>query len=298
MAGRALVRRLADEDCTIVTASRTELDLTRQSNVENWFAKHKPDAVIMAAAKVGGIVANASAPAEFLLQNLLIETNTISAAQQSGVGKFLMLGSSCIYPKFAPQPIAESALLTGALEPTNEWYAIAKIAGLKLCEAFHRQYGADFISAMPCNLYGTYDNFDLQSSHVIPALMRKIHTAKISSAPEVTLWGSGTPRREFLFVDDLADGLVFILKNYDEPEHINLGYGSDLTIAELAQTIARIVGYTGRFVYDSSKPDGTPKKLLDNTRVNALGWHPRTNLESGLQITYDWFLQQQVSHGG
>ncbi len=261
MVGRALIRRLQSEDCTVLTALREELDLTRQADVEDWFAQYKPDAVIMAAAKVGGILANQNAPVDFLLNNLLIETNTINAAFKSGVEKFLLLGSSCIYPKFAAQPISEDALLTGPLEPTNEAYAIAKIAGLKLCEAFRRQHGSDFISAMPCNLYGSHDNFDLETSHVIPALIRKIHEAKISGAPNVTLWGTGTPLREFLFVDDLADALVFILQNYSDASPLNVGSNVEVTIAALAQTIADVIGYQGNFSHDSTKPDGTPRKL-------------------------------------
>lgn len=292
MVGRALVQRLADENCEVLTAPRSELDLTRQTDVEAWFARHRPHAVIMAAAKVGGIAANAAAPLDFLLQNLLIEINTIAAAFKADTEKFLMLGSSCIYPKFAPQPIPESALLTGPLEPTNEWYAIAKIAGLKLCEAIQRQHGAAFISAMPCNLYGPHDNFDLQTSHVIPALMRKIHGAKLSNVPTVTLWGTGRPLREFLYVDDLADGLVFILKNYNATEHINIGSGVEISIAELARTIAHVVGYTGEFHYDSGKPDGTPRKLLDNTRLTDLGWAPNVLLEIGLKLTYNWMSHE------
>jgi len=296
MVGRAVVERLKSENCEILTAPRAALDLMRQSDVENWFKKHRPDAVIMAAAKVGGIVANASFPADFLLNNLLIETNTIHAAFQTGVEKFLLLGSSCIYPKHAPQPIKEESLLSGPLEPTNEWYAIAKIAGLKLCEALSRQHNVNFIAAMPCNLYGIGDNFDLQTSHVIPALMRKIHEAKKSNVSSVTLWGTGTPLREFLFVEDVADGLVFVLKNYSGMQAINLGYGEDLSIAELAKTIARVVGYQGEFVYDTSKPDGTPRKLLDSSVLNKLGWQPKTPLETGLRITYDWFTTCGADH--
>jgi GDP-L-fucose synthase len=292
MVGRAIVRRLQREDCEILTAPRQELDLTRQMDVEDWFAQHRPHVVIMAAAKVGGILANAENPVDFLLQNLLIETNTIHAALTTKVEKFLFLGSSCIYPKFAAQPMHEDSLLTAPLETTNQWYAIAKISGLKLCEAIHRQYGASFISAMPCNLYGTHDNFDLHSSHVIPALIRKIHDAKISGAPNVTLWGSGTPRREFMFVDDLADGLIHLLQKYNEAKHINIGYGSDRTITEIAQAIADVIGFTGEFIYDASKPDGTPQKIMDSTRMHALGWQPQTTLESGLQITYNWFRKE------
>lgn len=289
MVGRALMRRLQYEDCEIITVLRDELDLTRQTDVEDWFALNRPDTVIMAAAKVGGIAANAAAPTDFLLQNLQIQNNTMHAAYQHGVEKFLLLGSSCIYPKMAAQPIKEEALLTAPLEPTNEWYAIAKIAGLKLCQAMRQQHGADFIAAMPCNLYGPHDNFDLSSSHVIPALIRKIHEAKMTHAPSVTLWGSGTPRREFMFVDDLADALVFILQHYSESAPINVGCGVDLTIAELAQQIANVIGYGGNFEYDTSKPDGTPRKLLDTSRLSALGWQPKTVLADGLAETCNWF---------
>lgn len=297
MVGRALVRRLQSENCEILTAPRAELDLTRQADVENWFARHQPHAVIMAAAKVGGIAANAAAPADFLLQNLLIETNTINAALKAKVEKFLFLGSSCIYPKHAPQPITESSLLSGPLEPTNEWYAIAKIAGLKLCEALYRQFGADFISAMPCNLYGPHDNFDLETSHVIPALIRKIDAAKTEGAQTVTLWGTGKPLREFLYVDDLADGLVFLLKNYSAPEHVNIGSGAEVTIAELARQIAATVGYTGEFTFDITRPDGTPRKLLDNSKIHALGWRAQTPLAAGLAMAYNWFDESRRTHG-
>lgn len=292
MVGRALIRRLQKEDCEILTSLREEIDLTRQQDVADWFAQHKPDAVIMAAAKVGGIVANASAPADFLLQNLLIETNTIQAAFKNHVEKFLLLGSSCIYPKHAPQPLKEEYLLTGPLEPTNEWYAIAKIAGVKLCEALRIQHGVDFISAMPCNLYGPHDNFDLETSHVIPALIRKIHDAKVSGAESVTLWGTGTPLREFLHVDDLAHALVFLLQNYSGNAPVNIGSGSEITIAELARTIAEVIGYNGAFTYDTSKPDGTPRKLLDSSKMNALGWQPDISLQEGLAQTYAWFRER------
>lgn len=292
MVGRALVRRLQTEDCEIITSLRDELDLTRQADVEDWFQQHRPDAVIMAAAKVGGILANDTQPADFLLQNLMIETNTISAAYKSGVEKFLLLGSSCIYPKHAAQPITEDALLTGPLEPTNEAYAIAKIAGLKLCEAIRRQHGADFISAMPCNLYGSHDNFDLETSHVIPALIRKIHEAKINHSSGVTIWGSGNPLREFLYVDDLADGLVFLFKNYSDTPPINIGWGQDISIRELAQTIAQVIGFQGDFVFDAGKPDGTPRKLLDCSKINQMGWHAKTSLSVGISETYEWFKSQ------
>ena len=289
MVGSAIVRRLAGEGCEILTLGRGQVDLRRQQPTEEWIAAERPDAVIVAAATVGGILANASRPADFIYDNLAIETNLIHAAHQGRVKKLLFLGSSCIYPKLASQPMAEDALLTGALEPTNEWYAIAKIAGIKLCQAYRKQHGDDFISAMPTNLYGPGDNFDLASSHVVPALIRKIEEARLAGAPQVEIWGSGTPRREFLYVDDLADACVFLLKRYSGHEHINVGTGEDLTIRELAETIARVVGYRGGFAYDSSKPDGTPRKLLDVSRLAALGWRASTSLAAGLKQSYDWF---------
>jgi GDP-L-fucose synthase len=289
MVGSAIVRRLAREGCEILTAGRGQVDLRRQQPTEDWIAAQRPDAVIVAAATVGGILANASRPADFIYDNLAIETNLIHAAHQARVKKLLFLGSSCIYPKFAPQPMAEDALLTGVLEPTNEWYAIAKIAGIKLCQAYRKQHGDDFISAMPTNLYGPGDNFDLASSHVVPALIRKIEEGRLAGAPQVEIWGSGTPRREFLYVDDLADACVFLLKRYSGHDHVNVGTGMDLTIRELAETIARVVGYRGGFSYDSSKPDGTPRKLLDVSRLSALGWRAETSLEEGLRRSYDWF---------
>ena len=294
MVGAALVRRLAQEDCEIITAGRDTVDLTRQAEVEAWLADSRPQAVLLAAAKVGGILANTTYPAAFLYENLAIETNIIHASQQLGVEKLLFLGSSCIYPKFAAQPISEDALLTGALEPTNEWYAIAKIAGLKLTEAYRKQHGVDFISAMPTNLYGPGDNFDLTSSHVLPALIRKAHEAKLSGATELTIWGSGTPRREFLHVDDAADALVFLLKSYSGDQHVNVGSGTDVTIFELAETVARVVGFTGRIVLDTSKPDGTPRKLMSGDKLARLGWQPRIELESGIRATYDWFVNNKL----
>lgn len=290
MVGSAIVRRLAGEGCEVLTAGRGQVDLRRQQPTEEWIQAQRPDAVIVAAATVGGILANSSRPADFIYDNLAIETNLIHAAHQARVKKLLFLGSSCIYPKFAPQPMTEDALLTGALEPTNEWYAIAKIAGIKLCQAYRKQHGDDYISAMPTNLYGPGDNFDLASSHVVPALIRKIEEARFSGAPQVEIWGSGTPKREFLYVDDLADACVFLLKRYSGHEHVNVGTGEDLTIRELADTIARVVGYRGGFVYDSSKPDGTPRKLLDVSRLSALGWRAATSLEEGLKRSYDWFV--------
>ena len=289
MVGSAIVRRLAGEGCEILTVGRGQVDLRRQQPTEEWIAAERPDAVIVAAATVGGILANSSRPADFIYDNLAIETNLIHAAHLARVKKLLFLGSSCIYPKFAPQPMTEDALLTGALEPTNEWYAIAKIAGIKLCQAYRKQHGDDFISAMPTNLYGPGDNFDLASSHVVPALIRKIEEARLAGSPQVEIWGSGTPRREFLYVDDLADACVFLLKRYSGHDHVNVGTGTDLTIRELAETIARVVGYRGGFAYDSSKPDGTPRKLLDVSRLAALGWRASTSLEAGLKQSYDWF---------
>jgi len=290
MVGSAIVRRLAREGCTALTAGRAEVDLRRQQQVEDWMKAERPEVVIIAAATVGGILANASRPAEFLYDNLAIAGNLIEASYRNKAAKVLFLGSSCIYPKFAPQPMSEDALLTGPLEPTNEWYAVAKIAGIKLCQAYRKQYGCDDISAMPTNLYGPGDNFDLTSSHVVPALMRKIDAAKRAGAANVEIWGSGTPRREFLYVDDLADACVFLLKHYSGHEHINVGTGEDLTIRELAETLAKVIGYSGGFVYDRSKPDGTPRKLMDVSRLSALGWRASTSLIDGLKLSYDWYL--------
>ncbi|HTJ58854.1 MAG TPA: GDP-L-fucose synthase [Devosiaceae bacterium] len=295
MVGAALLRRLAGEGCEIITADRARLDLTRQADVEAFTRQVRPHAVILAAAKVGGILANDSFPADFLLDNLLIETNVMGAAQQQGVEKFLFLGSSCIYPKLAEQPIREDALLTGPLEATNEWYAIAKIAGIKIGQAFRKQDGADFISAMPTNLYGPGDNFDLKSSHVLPALIRKAHEAKLQGAAEITVWGTGTPRREFLHVDDCADALVFLLKNYSGYEHVNVGSGADLSILELTQLVCRVVGFTGKIVHDLEKPDGTPRKLMDSSRLMAMGWAPKIALEAGIAATYQSFLAKTTS---
>ena len=290
MVGSALVRRLGSENCTILTATRKELDLRRQADVEQWMAANKPDAIFVAAAIVGGILANESHPTEFLTDNLQIQTNIIATADKLAVSKLLFLGSSCIYPRLAPQPLKEEYLLTGPLEPTNQWYAVAKIAGIKQCQAYRRAHGRDFISAMPTNLYGPNDNFDLASSHVLPALLVKAHRAKLSGARELTVWGSGTPRREFLHVDDLADACIFLMQRYSADEHINVGYGSDVTIRELADLISQGVGYTGTFVYDSSKPDGTPQKLMDVSRLGALGWRAKTSLTDGIAATYRWYL--------
>lgn len=297
MVGSALARRLEREDCVVLTVGRESVDLRRQGAVEQWIAKTKPQAVFLAAARVGGILANESSPVEFLYDNLAISANVIHAAAANRVEKLVYLGSSCVYPKLAPQPMAESALLTGPLEPTNEWYAVAKIAGLKLCQAYRRQYGYEFISTLPTNLYGPGDNFDLNSSHVVPALMRKAYEAKVEGRSELLIWGSGTPRREFLHVDDAADALVRIMTHYSDQAPVNVGSGSDLTIMELANMIARIVGFSGKVVTDPSKPDGTPRKLLDTSKLQALGWCPRIGLEEGLTTTYEWFAARLAHQG-
>jgi GDP-L-fucose synthase len=275
----------------LVLRTHHELDLTDQIAVRNFFEAERPDAVIMAAARVGGIHANNSRPALFIRDNLLIQDNVIDAAHRSGVGKFVFLGSSCIYPKLAPQPIKEDYLLTGPLEPTNEWYAIAKIAGVKMCQAYRREFGFNAISLMPTNLYGPGDNFDLQNSHVLPALIRRIHEAKVRGDESVTVWGSGTPRREFLHVEDLADAVLYLLHNYDAEPIVNVGWGKDVTIRELAEIIVSVVGYRGRLVFDPTKPDGTPRKLLDVSRLTDLGWQARIPLESGIERTYEWFTE-------
>ncbi len=289
MVGSAVVRRLAGEGCEIITADRRTVDLTRQAETEAWLAETRPDAIVLAAAKVGGILANDSYPADFLYANLMIEANVVEAARRIGVGRLLLLGSSCIYPKFAPQPIAEGALLTGPLEPTNEWYAIAKIAGIKLVQAYRRQHGCDFIAAMPTNLYGPGDNFDLTSSHVLPALIRKAHEAALRGDDELVIWGTGTPRREFLHVDDCADALVFLLKTYSGASHVNVGSGTDIAIAELAGIVAEVVGFRGRIAHDLSKPDGTPRKLMSADTLRAMGWAPRIPLQDGIRAVYAWF---------
>ncbi len=292
MVGSALVRRLEREDCEIVTATREVCDLTRQEQVEAWLREIRPDIALIAAARVGGILANDSEPASFLYDNLMIEANAIHGAYQAGVKKLLFLGSSCIYPKHAPQPMKEECLLEGQLEPTNQWYAIAKITGIRLCQAYRRQYGADFISAMPTNLYGPGDNFDLLSSHVAPALIAKMHKAKMENADEVEIWGSGKPKREFLHVDDLADACIHLLKVYSDELHINVGSGEDLPIAELATMIGDVVGFKGRLVYNHERPDGTPRKLLDVSRLNAMGWRPKVGLEDGLRAAYVWYQDE------
>ena len=292
MVGRAVSRKLEKHDCKILTVARDEVDLTRQGEVEVWLANNKPDAIIVCAARVGGILANDTFPADFIYDNLMIEANIIHAAHKNRVEKLLFLGSSCIYPKHAAQPMREEMLLEGALEPTNEWYAIAKIAGIKLCQAYRKQHGVDFISAMPTNLYGPYDNFNLETSHVIPALIRKCHEAKLSNSAEMEVWGSGKVMREFLHVDDCAAAIIFLLENYSDMDHVNIGTGEDVTIAELAETIKTVVKFGGDLCFDASKPDGTPRKLLDVSKINAQGWHHKISLEKGLKSTYEWYREK------
>jgi GDP-L-fucose synthase len=295
MVGSAIVRRLASEECEILTAGRAEADLRDQAAVRAWFAANRPDAVFLAAAKVGGILANDTYPADFLYENLMIEANVIEAAFRNDVGKLMFLGSSCIYPKMAPQPIREDALLTGPLEPTNEWYAIAKIAGIKMCDAYRRQHGSDFISAMPTNMYGPGDNYDLKSSHVLPALIRKAHEAKLADAASIEIWGSGTPRREFLHADDLADACIFLMQHFSEEGPINIGFGDDITILEATRLVCEVVGFGGEITLDTSKPDGTPRKLMDSSRLNAMGWTPRIGFREGLVSAYDAFKTSLAS---
>jgi len=296
LVGGALVRRLESEGFTnLVLRSREELDLTEQQAVRDFFEAEAPAYVFLAAAKVGGILANDKYPAEFIRDNLAIQSNVLDAAHRAGAQKLMFLGSSCIYPKFAPQPIHEDSLLTGPLEPTNDAYAIAKIAGVKMCQAYHRQFGSRFISVMPTNLYGPGDNFDLSTSHVLPALIRKFHEAKAGGSPEVVVWGSGNPRREFLHVDDLAEASVFLMRTYESPDIINVGVGEDLTIRDLAELVADVVGFEGTLTFDTSKPDGTPRKLLDVSRLRDLGWTPRIGLREGVQDTYRWFLDHRAS---
>ena len=292
MVGSACVRRLAAEGAEVLTADRDTVDLRRQTETEAFLRAARPDAVIVAAAKVGGILANDTYPAEFLYDNLMIEANLIEASHRAGVNRLLFLGSSCIYPREAANPIPEDALLTGPLEPTNQWYAVAKIAGIKLCQAYRRQYGRDYISAMPCNLYGPGDYFHPERSHVIPALLQRFHAAAQDGLDAVTCWGTGAPRREFLHVDDLADACAFLLRRYSGEGHLNIGTGSDITIRELAETIARTTGFRGRIEWDTSKPDGTMLKRMDVSRMAALGWQPRIGFEEGLRSTYAWFLAQ------
>lgn len=294
LVGSAIVRNLEERGYTnIICRTHKELDLTRQADVEKFFEEEKPEYVFLAAAKVGGIHANNARPAEFIYENLMIESNIIHSAYKYGVKKLLFLGSSCIYPKFANQPIKEEYLLTGELEPTNEAYAIAKITGIELCKFYRRQYGCDFISAMPTNLYGINDNFDLETSHVLPALIRKFHEAKINNQEEVVMWGTGKPLREFMYVDDLADALVHLMLNYSDEIHVNMGTGKDLSIGELAQIVKEVVGYEGKIVNDLSKPDGTPRKLLDVSRLEATGWKYKTELREGIEKVYKWYLENK-----
>lgn len=290
LVGSAIARRLAHEGCEILTATRSEVDLRDQASVREWMAEHRPHAIFLAAAKVGGILANSTYPADFIYENLMIEANIIEAAHRNDVEKLVFLGSSCIYPKFAEQPIAEDSLLTGPLEPTNEWYAIAKIAGIKLCQAYRAQHGRDFISAMPTNLYGPGDNFDLNSSHVLPALIRKAHEAKVADAPNITIWGTGSPRREFLHSDDCADACVFLMKNYSGDRHVNVGSSTDIPIIDLTKLVCRVVGFEGDILQDPSKPDGTPRKLMDSATLLGMGWSPKIDLEAGIADAYQWFL--------
>jgi GDP-L-fucose synthase len=300
MLGSAIVRRLASEDCEVLIISRAEVDLRSQKQTAAWVLASRPDAVFLAAARVGGILANASHPADFLYDNLMIEANVIDAAHRAGVEKLLFLGSSCIYPKFTEQPIPEEALLTGALEPTNEWYAVAKIAGVKLAQSYRKQHGCEFICAMPTNLYGPGDNFDLASGHVMPAIIRKAHEAKQTGAGAIVVWGSGTPRREFLHVDDCADACVHLVKTYSEPGPVNVGAGEDISILDLTRLVCEIVGFTGAITHDFSKPDGTPRKLLNIDKIRGLGWSPRIDLRSGVESTCEWFQRNWVieSSGG
>jgi GDP-L-fucose synthase len=294
MAGSAIVRRLRQEPCTVLIANRRELDFTRQDQTERYLSAARPDVVIMAAGRVGGILANDTYPADFLADNLAMALNCIHVSHMIDVQKLVFLGSSCIYPKFAKQPMSEDQLLTGALEPTNEWYAIAKIAGIKLCEAYRREYSRDFVSVMPTNLYGPGDNYHPEHSHVAAALIRRFHEAKLNNASKVVVWGTGTPRREFLYVDDFADACVFVLKNYSDTQFVNIGFGEDITVAELARLVAEIVGFRGEIVYDTSKPDGTPRKLLDVSRLSTIGWKAKVPLREGLAKAYDDFLTRAV----
>ncbi len=295
MVGSAICRVLRAKGERVLTVDRRDLDLRDQSAVTTWLRRNKPDVVVFAAAKVGGILANDTQPAEFIYDNLALETNVIHGAHLAGVDRLVFLGSSCIYPKHAPQPIREDALLTGPLEPTNEWYAIAKIAGIKLCQAYRKQYGRRYISVMPCNLYGPGDNFDLRSSHVLPALIRKFHEGKVEGRAAVTVWGSGGPLREFLHVDDLANGVVFCMENYDEYQHINCGAGSEISIRELAGMVKNVVGFEGQLIFDLSKPDGTPRKLMDSSRIMEMGWRPTIPLRQGIEGAYKWFLNYEAS---
>jgi GDP-L-fucose synthase len=298
MVGSAIARRLVTENCEILAVDRKQLDLTSQADVERWFSHNRPDTVFLAAAKVGGIHANSTYPADFIADNLGIALNVIRGAHLHGVKKLLFLGSSCIYPKLAPQPMTESMLLTGPLEPTNQWYAVAKIAGIKLCEAYRRQHGADFISVMPTNLYGPGDNYHPEDSHVPAALIRRFHEAKVAGSPSVTIWGTGTPRREFLAVDDLADACVFVMKHYSGDAFVNVGTGEDITIADFARLVAEVVGYEGKLAFDTSRPDGAPQKLLDVSKLSTLGWRAKTPLREGLAATYADFLAKGGRRAG
>ncbi len=294
MVGGAVARRLANEECGILT---TSIDLRDQAEVDAWLAQAQPDAVILAAARVGGIAVNSACPADFIYDNLMIEANVIHGAYKCGVDKLLFLGSSCIYPRDAAQPMAEEALLTGALEPTNEWYALAKIAGIKLCQAYRRQHGCDFIAAMPCNLYGPGDTYDAEKSHVIPALLMKMHEAKARRLSHVELWGTGAPLREFMYADDLADALAFLLRNYSGEQHVNVGSGEEISIAALAKEVARVTGYNGDIVFNPARPDGAPRKIMDSGRIHALGWRAKTGLHEGLEKAYEWYARNiRVSH--
>ena len=295
LVGSALVRRLQSEGCEIVVAPRESVDLRHPDQVERWMREAKPHAVFLAAARVGGIYANDTRPAEFIYDNLMIQSNIVEASRRVGVEKLILLGSSCIYPRLAPQPIPESALLTGALEPTNQWYAVAKIAGIKLGQAYRKQYGCDFISVMPTNLYGPGDNFDLMQSHVVPALLVKAHQAKLAQAPAMEVWGTGAVRREFLFVDDAADGMVYFMQHYSDEGIVNLGCGSDVPIRDLVELICKVVGYKGGIRFDTSRPDGTPRKMIDTSFAASLGWRARTSLQAGLEETYRWYIDNVAS---
>ena len=294
MVGRSVVKQLQNIDAKILSASRSELDLTKQEDVSKWFALNKPDVVIICAAKVGGIAANNDFPAEFIYENLMIQSNIVKSSFETDVEKLVLLGSSCIYPKYASQPISEDFLLTGELESTNEWYAVAKIAGIKLCQAYRNQYGCDYISVMPSNLYGPHDNFDLESSHVVPALIRKTFEAKLKHEETVEVWGSGLPKREFLHVDDCAKGILFLLENYSGGSHINLGTGIDISIRELSKLIAEIIGFKGQLIFDKSKPDGTPRKLLDIEKISKMGWKPLISLKDGLRETIEFYEKEYL----
>lgn len=295
LVGSALVRRLQSEGCEIVVAPRESVDLRHPDQVERWMREAKPHAVFLAAARVGGIYANDTRPAEFIYDNLMIQSNVVESSRRVGVEKLMLLGSSCIYPRLAPQPIPESALLTGALEPTNQWYAVAKIAGIKLGQAYRKQYGCDFISVMPTNLYGPGDNFDLMQSHVVPALIVKAHQAKLAQAPTMEVWGTGAVRREFLFADDAADGMVYFMQHYSDEGIVNLGCGSDVPIRDLVEQICKVVGYKGGIRFDTSRPDGTPRKMIDTSLATSLGWRARTSLQAGLEQTYRWYIDNVAS---